>query len=258
MENKSNKKSAFLVLIIFIVLAIALGVLFSGNKKDPQFEITEKTSEITRTEEATEQEFESQTETTIHIENTTEMITETSTEAQSDTLANNEELTKERAKELLRCYLRANLFGLYVEYEDATGLAEIPDDMYDSSADYFVVTNFSSIEEGKELTRRYLSDNVADDVWSIYKDNFFEINEKVYFKSFGRGVSAYDSGSIEIANNDVGKAIVKVNSFDETDMYVGTFSFEATLENGVWKMTSPTQYLEYQTPNPSQIGELMW
>lgn len=183
-------------------------------------------------------------------EESTETVSETETAAQI-------ELTQETAGEILRCYSRTSMFGLFAETESNYMPISIPKP-FDATYDFFKATNFNTVSEGSKLTRQFLSDEIADKYWNMHKDAVFTDNNNVVFAMCGHGIGSYEKTSIRILPTGEGKATVSVDVYDETEEYSGTFSFNAEYNGKQWRMVTEPIYTYNKTELPTNEKEFIW
>ncbi|MGN0539498.1 MAG: hypothetical protein ACI4KI_06545 [Candidatus Fimenecus sp.] len=229
------------ILIGLIALAIIIGgivfVIFLKPDKDENQPTEPKTTQSASTTEEQEP-----------------ARTSEPTETEPQTQAA-EPLTKQILSDILVCYSRTNLFGLYIkEYEYVDNPEQLPTSEYSECC---LATGLSTVKEAKALTRQYLSDEITAKHWEMNKNAFLEKDGKLYVGTGARGIPSYSPSSLKI-EQEGNRAKVFVDVFDSTTEYIQTESFEVAFENGRWIMVTEPVSAYFKTPYPSYPRDTIW
>ncbi|MGN0569802.1 MAG: hypothetical protein ACI4N4_04775 [Candidatus Fimenecus sp.] len=166
-----------------------------------------------------------------------------------------EPLTQQILSDILICYSRTSLFGLYIkEYESVDPPEQFPTSKY---SECLLAIGLSSVDEGKVLTRQYLSDEIATKYWERSKDAFLEKDGQLYIGTGARGIPSYSPESFKI-EQEGNRAKVLVDVFDSTTEYIQTESFEVAFENGRWIMVTAPTFACFISPRPQYPQDVIW
>lgn len=166
-----------------------------------------------------------------------------------------EPLTKQMLSDILVCYSRTNLFGLYIkEYEYVDNPEQLPASEYSECC---LAKGLDTVKEAKALTRQYLSAEITAKHWEMNKNAFLEKDGRLYVGIGARGIPSYSPSSF-IIEQEGNRAKVFVDVFDSTTEYIQTENFEVAFENGRWIMVTEPTAAYTKTPYPPYPQDTIW
>ncbi len=132
--------------------------------------------------------------------------------------------------------------------------AEVSGEFFEdpSSAIYYPIHNFSSLEELKEHYSTYFTESYIEGLSLVFKYNFLEYGDTLYLVRGGMG---YGEVSIDFDNLDYSSVIndtMIVPTFIFGEDY-GDYIVEFTTEQGIWKIDSSNYIANYDLINISDV-----